>query len=95
MSTNNYTVGTLVRVSTVVTQIVGGSPIDPTTITLTLELPDGTIVDLTSAIVRDSTGNYHADYTPVAFGLHQYEWAGTGAAQVAKVGSFIVNQGPL
>src|SRR5665213_2657424 len=95
MGTNQYTVGTLVRVSVVVTVAAGGAAIDPSAVTLAMELPDSSLVDLTGSIVHDSTGNYHADYAPSLFGLFQYEWTGTGAAQVSQVGSFFVNQSAL
>jgi hypothetical protein len=94
MTTNRYTVGTLVRIKGSITTVEGSTPIDPTDISLELELPDGTLVDLTPGIVHDGTGLYHADYTPTSLtGLYQYEWAATGTAVVASVGSFIVNKG--
>ena len=94
MTINRYTVGTLVRIKGSITTVEGGTPIDPTNISLELELPDSSIVDLTPGIVHDGTGLYHADYTPASLtGLYQYEWSTTGTAVVASVGSFIVNQG--
>ena len=93
MSTNRYTVGTLVRVSTAINSLNPAVPIDPTSVELSLELPTGAVLDLTSTIVHDGIGLYHADYLTTVAGFHQYEWAGTGDAQVTKVGSFFVNQG--
>jgi hypothetical protein len=97
MTPNRYTVGDLVRVKVAV-DIVDpppAVPIDPTAVALTMALPGGSSVNLTSSIVHDGVGLYHADYAPLQTGFYQYEWVGTGAAQAAAVGSFLVNQGPL
>lgn len=92
MSINHYTANTLIRVKVEVDEVTNGSPIDPTTVQLKMNLPNGQIVDLSSSISNDSVGVYHADYLPALVGLYQYEWIGTGAAQVASIGSFLVDQ---
>lgn len=86
-----YNAQTLVRLTVAVT--VAAAPTDPTAITCKVTPPDGNVVDLTSAVVKDSVGNYHADYLPQQVGAYQYEWIGTGAVQVSGVRTFIVNQG--
>lgn len=87
---NYYTQGSLVRMTCAV--LVGTTPTNPTTIDFRITMPDGVVTDLSSSIVNDSTGNYHADYITTQVGLHQYEWIGTGAAQVSQVSQFLVSQ---
>lgn len=58
-----------------------GNPTNATTIQLTLTRPDGTTQVYTTAIVNDSTGNYHLDLgaTDLAqLGHYQYVWQSTG-----------------
>lgn len=91
---NSYTAQTTVRMSVDITVTVGGAAVDPGTLTCGVRLPDLSVLDLTSSIVRDSAGKYHADYTPTSLGLHMYEWRGVGPSNVAKVGQFMVTQRP-
>jgi len=62
-----------------------GTAIDPTTLTLTVKPGDGTATTYTygvgSTIVKDSTGNYHADYTvPTGTGgTVYYKFVATGS----------------
>lgn len=62
---------------------------DPTTVTLQVKTPDGTVTSFTPT--RDSSGNYHYDYQTVQSGFTQYYFAGTGALIAAGNGSFNVN----
>lgn len=87
---NTYLSNNLVRIFTAVTQSIGGAPIDPTTVTCKMQTPDGNITDLSTSIVHDSTGNFHVDYLPTQLGVHTYEWIGTGVAQVASIGQFMI-----
>ncbi len=92
MSCNSdYITNDLIRLSLSVKQL-DGSPIDPTTVTAKIKLPDGTIVDLTSSIVRPGVGEYYVDYLPTTLGTYQYEFIGTGAAQVAAQNKFLVDR---
>lgn len=85
-----YTVSTLIRLSIAVTDPTG-APIDAT-MSLKIKDPTDAVTDVTGSITHDGTGLYHADYPPLMVGLYQYEWIGTGAAQVSAVSSFLVNQ---
>lgn len=70
------------------------TPGDATTVTLTIQAPDGTTTDFTlagSQIVHDSTGNYHYDYTPAAPGHYEYHWKSTGAVTTSQSGTFDVS----
>jgi uncharacterized protein YfaS (alpha-2-macroglobulin family) len=86
---NQYTSNTLIRISVVI-QTADGTAIDPGALTFKVKKPDGTIEDKSADIVHDSTGHDHVDYLPVDNGTYTYQWVGTGAAQVAKQGKFIV-----
>ena len=78
-----YPVQTLSRLS--VTFTGGGSPADPTTVTLTIITPDGAQHTVAQPpIVRDGIGAYHYDYTVATVGVHQYEFQGTGAVVAAS-----------
>lgn len=89
---NQYTAQTTIRLAVTVTATIGGALTDPTTVTLSMRNPDHSIDDLTSAVVRDSVGVYHAEVTPTELGLHMYEWRGSGAVSVASIGQFLVTQ---
>lgn len=88
-------VGDVERVSA--TNIVNdlGVPTDPTTLTLKVLAPgDLTVTTYTyptdPIIVKDSTGNYHADLPLDASGTWRYDWQGTGAAAFSEGGKFYV-----
>ena len=89
---NQYTANTLIQMSVAVTTATG-APISPTTLTLRIETPDGVIADHTADIINTGIGTNYANFLAVQVGLHQYEWTGTGAAQVCTRGQFLINQG--
>ena len=89
---NQYTNNTLIQLNITITN-AAGNPVDPTTLDLKVMTPDGVVTDYAGSIVRTSVGIYYAQLLPVQIGLHQYEWIGTGAAQVATIGQFLINQG--
>lgn len=60
-----------------------GTATDPTTVTLTVQLPDGTETAYTYAaaeLTKESgqTGRFYLDYTWTVSGLHRFELRGTG-----------------
>lgn len=89
---NTYTAQNTVRLSATISLNSSGAPVDPTTVGLQMKLPDGTVTDLASSVVKDAAGAYHCDYQPITLGLHMYEWIGTGGANVARRGQFLVTQ---
>ena len=89
---NHYTTGTLVQLNLSVTTATGAF-INPTTLTFRIQTPDSVITDYSTSVTNSSVGVYYATFTPSQVGLHQYEWIGTGAAQVATLGQFLVTQG--
>ena len=88
----SYNVGSLVTINVTFTVTSSRTPIDPTTVGLELALPDGTSVDLSSTVVRDGVGVYHADYVPQDPGFFEYQWTGSGTVQATVIGSFTVSQ---
>lgn len=93
-SSANYDLGDVVRVSAAFTDPNNANAaVDPTAVLLAYKTPDGTVTTYTygvSTIVRASAGNYYADLTPTAAGIHYYRWYSTGTGQAAEEKSFTV-----
>ena len=78
--------------------LLDGSPADPTTLTLTIEHPDGTKDEIisnnpltpTAPVIRTGIGVYKADIELDAIGRWTYWWVGTGTAAGANDGEFYV-----
>ena len=90
----SYEIGQRVRISTASPFSVAGVATDPTTITLQVRKPDGTITSYTyalSEITRDSAGTYHKDIDIDAEGNWYYRWIGTGTVVAADENWFTVN----
>ena len=66
-----------------------GTALDPSTTTLRVKDPTGTVTTYSSP-VHDSQGNYHQDVTPTVAGTWWYEWLGTGTVVAQSEGYFIV-----
>lgn len=89
---NTYVSGSLVRTSAAFTDVNGGAA-DPTTVVLKYKQGNGATQTVTypaSPIVKDSTGNYHADLDTTGWAgpanrLDIQQWQGTGA--VVAIGS--------
>jgi hypothetical protein len=98
-----YDVGSIVRVKVAFTDL-NLAPIDPATVTLAFTVYDqlgnvkNTVTNWTvtaGQIVKDSTGNYHADLdTSNKPGVWDYRYVGTAAGQAAVDGSFRVTDTP-
>ena len=88
---NIYDKGDLVRVT--VTFSVGGVTTDPTTITLKVKNPAGTVATYTYAlaqIVKSATGIYYKDISVTTSGAWYYNFAGTGTVEAADENGFAV-----
>ena len=81
-----YFPGQQVRLSGTFT--VSGVATDPTAVVLTVEDPAGTIT--TPTAIKDGTGLYHYDLTPVLPGWWAYQWKGTGAVVASTEFTFCV-----
>lgn len=86
-------IGDIRRVSAAITNDAG-APTDPTTLVLKVRKPDAVVTTYTYLVdvilVKDSTGNYHADLPLDQTGRWRYDWVGTGAAAFSEGGQFIV-----
>lgn len=93
MLNSHVDIGDSVTASVVVTSTAGVAT-NPTTTVLRIQPPTGSETVLTygvdAAIVRDSTGHFHADITATEAGAWKLRWKGTGAAIFAEEQSFIV-----
>ena len=85
MTTNTYSIGTLVQLQGTFTDI-NGALIDPTTVVCTVETPSLNVV--TVATTKASTGVYTANYTPQVAGTHSYKFQGSGSCTVSSFGTF-------
>lgn len=87
---NTYDIGDVSRVSGAFSQL--GVPVDPSTVTLKVTLPDGTQTTYThpATITKDSTGNYHVDVAITQRGTYRYRWFSTGGGAAAEEGWFQV-----
>jgi hypothetical protein len=89
---NSYDVGQLIRIFRTFT--LSGALTDPTTQTLEIKEPDGTLVSKTEAdVTKDDVGEYHYDYGPVTQeGRYSIQWAGTGGVVTALTSVFWVRE---
>jgi hypothetical protein len=77
----------------------GGVATDPTTVTLTVKKPDGTLLvygwptpGATGSLTREAAGRFYADVLLTIKGVWKYELAGTGAVTTVEQGSFAVEK---
>lgn len=88
----DYDVGDVARVTAAFTDAESGDAVDPSVVKLTIKDPAGdseTLIYGTDAeVVKDSTGNYHADIEVTAAGTWRYRWYSTGEGQAAEEGVF-------
>jgi hypothetical protein len=82
-----------------------GAAADPSTVTVRYGVaivtppPDPTATSLVfgvdAAVIKDSTGNYHADIVPATPGNYTYLWVGTGTVAAVSRGTFRVKPSPF
>src|SRR5687768_7463363 len=84
-----------INIQTLVNRVLTDT--DPTTLTLHVRTPDGTYTSSvylaggqTYTIVKDSTGDYHADIPITMAGVWWYEWVSTGPGAGAEERAFRV-----
>ena len=87
MATPLYQSGDGIRLSASFTS--GGNPADPGAVTWAVTEPDGVVSAPTN--VRDSLGQYHADYSGTKQGLHLWRSVGTTPVQQVVEGQFWVD----
>lgn len=89
---NNYVSDQLIRFTNAITTTADNMPAIPSALGFKIQLPDGTTVDLTSSVVNDGGGEYHADYVPTLVGIYTYQWRATGTIRDAAINQFRVIQ---
>jgi len=90
---SSYINGDTVRLSATFT--VDGAATDPTTVTLRVKAPSGTVTSYTYAateITRVSTGVYRKDVLFDAAGTWYVRWEGTGAAAGVEEAAIVVSR---
>ena len=91
---STYQFDTLVKLTTTFTEKDGVTPVDPTTVTLYIKTPDGTVTAYTGGeITRVSTGVYTYEITTSQVGRWIYKWQGTGACEITSPDVFLVVAG--
>lgn len=86
----SYPVGSLVRVSAAFTD-ASGAAVDPTTVTLQVKTPAGTVTSYVDPdVVHDGVGLYHYDIDGSTVGNWEYRWSSTGTGQAAEESSFTI-----
>lgn len=91
---NAYALGSTVRLSLSFT--VNAALSTPTTLTIEMRGPDGTLQDLSPNLVSDGVGRAHVDVLPTLPGPYYYYATGAGfaalppAAQVAQEATFYI-----
>jgi hypothetical protein len=92
MSNSTCDIGDVIRITGTFAQ--AGSALDPTTVSLQVRTPDGTITTYVyptdSALVRTATGAYRLDYAITLAGQHWYRWVTTGTGAAAEENWFVV-----
>jgi hypothetical protein len=82
---SNYERGDLVRIYCTFTDLSTVNT-DPTTVTLSVLPPSGTVVTYTYAaaeIVKSATGIFYYDLSLTTVGTWRYRWVGTGTVVTA------------
>jgi hypothetical protein len=92
---NTHDLGDLCRVTAEFTNVVTEAALDPTVVKLSFKDPSDNVTTwiygTDAEIVKDSTGNYHADIDCDEAGTWYYRWWSTGTGQAADEASFIVS----
>ncbi len=90
---NEYSLGTDVICSAAFANVAGVAA-DPTAVFFSVKDPEGTQTNYTygigGVIVKDSTGNYHANVDANHVGTWHYRFYSTGTGKASDEGSFKV-----
>lgn len=85
---NTYQLDTLIQLDTTFTQSDGVTVIDPTTVLLFIQTPDGVVAEYTTSttpgIMKVSTGIYYLQIEVSQSGPWIYKWQGTGAVNITS-----------
>lgn len=93
-----YDIGDKVRVTASFTNLDGDAA-DPTTVTVKVQPPGGTITSYVHGtddeVEKDATGVYHIDLSTDRPGRWRYRWETTGLVEAAEDGHFDVRNSDL
>jgi hypothetical protein len=93
---NQYDLGTAVRCSASFEDPDDHSAIDPTTVSVSVKDPSGTIVTKVygtdTEVKKPRTGTFYIDVTANAVGVWHYRFFSTGTGQAAEENSFVVRR---
>jgi hypothetical protein len=94
MQTHVHDLGDLVRVSGTFSDADSGDAIDPDVVKVSIKSPDDTVTTyvygVDTEVVKDATGEYHADIDANDAGVWFYRWWSTGDGQAAEESRFVV-----
>ena len=84
-----HDVGDKVRSTCTFTDVASSTPVDPTTVKVTVTDPNDTattyIYGTDPEIVKDSAGTYHTDIYLTVAGIWTVRWFSEGSAEAAEV----------
>lgn len=88
---NRYQIGDNVRLQGTIAD-AAGAELDPSTITVKVRVPAGTISTFTypATVDKSDTGVYSIDFSPTESGTHAYRFVSTGTGQAAAENVFFV-----
>ena len=89
---NTYQSGNTIVLSAQFSAVVGGAPVDPTSVTLRVVDPNGVETDYTTQITKLGTGSYTYALQVLTSGYWNYRWEGLGAVFAALESRFLVSQ---
>jgi hypothetical protein len=97
--TNSYPTDDTVTLSVAFTQVEGGAAIDPPTVILYVQDPNGVITQYAypAQVIKDGVGLYHYDLVPSVSGNWWYKWqgAGSGINTTCEDVMFVVNESQM
>ena len=87
-----YQAGETIRLIAGITKVVDGSDVDPTTVKITINKPDGSVAQAAADMENPETGSYYYDYTIAAdVGTYRYSVNATTSSRVTiKKDVFVV-----
>ena len=89
---NIYDIDSVTTLSVSFDVTSNSSPVDPTTVSLVIKAPDGTVTTVTPT--RISTGVYSYNLSLVEAGYYYYKFYGTGNLTASDDGTLFVRESP-
>ena len=88
MITTQYFPGSSIYLTATFTDPVSGILVDPTTVTIKIQAPDGTLA--APSATRLTVGEYRATYVPAVSGTFTQRWEGVGSYPQVSEAQFVV-----